>query len=82
MQQIVQCLIAGGPEHGLMRRQLWDPQCATTPTLTSGDGEVCAAAACRPSCNGSNCFLLLHPGATGQQILAMMAILVGQRAAH
>jgi hypothetical protein len=82
MEQIVECLIAGGPQHGLLRHQLWDPQYAGLPVLASDDGEVCAAAARRPSRYGSNCFLLLHPRATGRQILDMIAVLSGQRAAN
>jgi hypothetical protein len=78
MEQIVECLIAGGPQHGLVRRQLWDPQYRAAPVLASGDGEVCTAAAFRPVCPGRNLFLLLHPRATGQQILAMMALLCAQ----
>jgi len=80
MEQIVDCLIAGGPQHGLVRRQLWDPQRPALPMLASDDGEMCAAAACRPSRSGSSCFLLLHPRATGPQILAMMAVLGMQSA--
>ncbi|WP_081500702.1 hypothetical protein [Dyella japonica] len=80
MEEIVECLIAGGPQHGLKRRQLWDPQCAGPPVLASDDGEVCTAAARRPSRYGSSCFLLLHPRATGQQILAMMHVLSGNTA--
>jgi len=78
MEQIVECLIAGGPQHGLMRRQLWDPQFPTPPAVASGDGEVCIAAAFRPVHVGRNLFLLLHPRATGPQILAMMATMSAQ----
>lgn len=78
MEQIVECLIAGGPQHGLVRRQLWDPQYPAPPVLASGDGAVCAAAARRPTGAGSNRFLLVHPRATGSQILAMMSMLCAQ----
>ncbi|HUB90610.1 MAG TPA: hypothetical protein VMA74_12875 [Dyella sp.] len=73
MEQIVECLIAGGPQHGLVRRQLWDPHHPMSPAVAAGDGKVCIAAARRPAGPYSNRFLLLHPQATGQEILAMMA---------
>ncbi|GGA19974.1 hypothetical protein [Dyella nitratireducens] len=82
MEQIVECLIAGGPQHGVVRRQLWDPRYPLPPALSSGDGKVCIAAARRPAGPYSNRFLLLHPQATGQQILAMMAMLVVRNAIH
>jgi hypothetical protein len=82
MEQIVECLIAGGPQHGVVRRQLWDPRHPLTPALASGDGKVCTAAARRPAGPYSNRFLLLHPHATGQQILAMMAMLAMRNAIH
>lgn len=82
MEQIVECLIAGGPQHGVVRRQLWDPRHPLTPALAAGDGKVCTAAARRPAGPYSNRFLLLHPQATGQQILAMMAMLVVRNTIH
>lgn len=75
MEQIIECLIAGGPQHGLLRRQLWDPQYPAPPVVSAGDGNVCTAAACRHTSPGRNRFLLVHPRATGQQILAMMTML-------
>lgn len=80
MEQIVECLIAGGPQHGLVRRQLWDPECSAPPVLAANDGELCTAAARRPAGPCNNRFLLLHPRATGPQILSMMAILTAQAA--
>ena len=53
MEQIVECLIAGGPQHGLLRRQLWDPDYPTPPVLASADGELCTAAARRPAVTSS-----------------------------
>ncbi|WP_233840333.1 hypothetical protein [Dyella sp. 2HG41-7] len=80
MEQVVECLIAGGPQHGLVRRQLWDPQYPAPPVMASGDGEVCITAACRHAGSESNRFLLLHPRATGAQILAMLHMLGAQLA--
>ncbi len=73
MELIVECLIAGGPQHGQVRRQLWDPRFPQPPAVASGDGKVCTAAARSPVNGWGNRFLLLHPQATGSQILAMMA---------
>ncbi|WNL44143.1 hypothetical protein RKE25_11955 [Dyella sp. BiH032] len=78
MEQIVECLIAGGPQHGLMRRQLWDPDHPAPPVLAADDGELCSAAARRPAGPSNNRFLLLHPRATGAQIIAMMTVLTAQ----
>ena len=73
MEQIVECLIAGGPQHGLVRLQLWDPRYHAPPVVASNDGKVCIAAARLPAGQCSNRFLVLHTQATGQQILAMVA---------
>jgi hypothetical protein len=73
MEQIVECLIVGGPQHGLVRLQLWDPSYQAPPVVASNDGKVCIAAKRLPSRQCSNRFLVLHPQATGQQILAMVA---------
>jgi hypothetical protein len=78
MEQIVECLIAGGPQHGAVRRQLWDPRYPQLPAIASGDGRLCIAAARRPAGPSNNRFLLLHPHATGAQILAMVAKLGAQ----
>jgi len=75
MEQIVECVIAGGPQHGLVRRQLWDSQYPAPPVVAAGDGEVCIAAASRPAGPDGNYFLLLHPRATGAQIVAMIGML-------
>ena len=73
MEQIVECLIVGGPQHGAVRLQLWDPHCPAPPVVASNDGKVCIAAKRLPAGQCSNRFLVLHPQATGQQILAMAA---------
>lgn len=82
MEKIVECLIAGGPQHGVTRRQLWDTQYPTPPVIASADGAVCLAAACRHASADSNRFLLLHPRATGAQILAMVNRLNTDAAQH
>jgi hypothetical protein len=78
MEQIVECLICGGPQHGLVRRQVWDPRYSMPPVLACGDGQLCLAGARRMDGLDGSRFLLLHPRATGAQILAMMAVLEAQ----
>jgi hypothetical protein len=75
MEQIIECVIAGGPQHGLIRRQLWDSSYAAPVVMATDDGAVCVAAARRPAGAMGERFLLLHPKATGPQILAMLAVL-------
>ncbi|WP_449428599.1 hypothetical protein [Rhodanobacter umsongensis] len=74
MEQIVECVIAGGPQHGTIRRQFWDPQYPAPLSLVSEDGHVCLAAARRPVDSLGNRFILLHPLATGQQFMAALTI--------
>lgn len=75
MEQIIKCIIAGGPQHGQVRRQLWDSAHAAPVVLATDDGKVCIAAARRPTVAEGKCFILLHPQATGEQFTAMLAAL-------
>ena len=75
MEQIIKCIIAGGPQHGQIRRQLWDSAHAAPVVLATEDGKVCIAAARRPTAAEGKCFILLHPQATGEQFTAMLAAL-------
>jgi hypothetical protein len=75
MEQIIECIIAGGPQHGLVRRQLWDSEYSAMPVLSTIDGQICIAAAHRPvgNGNGTPCYILLHPKATGEQFRDLLA---------
>lgn len=75
MEQLIKCIIAGGPQHGQVRRQLWDSAHAAPVVLATDDGKVCIAAARRPTAAEGKCFILLHPQATGEQFTAMLAAL-------
>jgi hypothetical protein len=76
MRQFVECIIAGGPEHGLIRRQLWDAGQAPQPMLSTQDGKVCSVAASRTAgIPGCRFLLLLHPQASGRQFIDMLAVL-------
>lgn len=72
MEQI-ECIIVGGPQHGLVLRQLWDQRRAAPLCVTATDGAPCVAAARRHDRNRRPHYLLLHPRATGEQILTMLA---------
>lgn len=80
MYQFIECIIAGGPEHGLIRRQLWDTRHALPPVLSMQDGQTCNVAACRTSGNSGRRFLLLHPLASGREFIDMLAVLNGHTA--
>ncbi len=71
MEQI-KCIIVGGPQHGLVLRRLWEQRRPTPLCATAVDGEPCTAAACRHD-EGMVTRYLLHPRATGEQILTMLA---------
>ncbi len=72
MEQLVECIIVGGPQHGLVSRQFWDSQSPLPLTLVTDDGEACVAAASRRPGVAGNRIILLHPAATGQQLTGML----------
>jgi len=75
MHQFIECIIAGGPEHGLIRRQLWDTRYALPPLQSRQDGQICTVAARRTAGRSGCCFLLLHPLASGREFIDMLAVL-------
>ncbi|WP_266168326.1 hypothetical protein [Dyella subtropica] len=75
MEQIIECIIAGGPQDGQFRRQLLDTQYNAPLVLASEDGQVCMAAARRPDGHQGTRLVLLHPQATGQQFIAALDVL-------
>lgn len=79
MEQIIECIIAGGPQHGLVCRQLWDSAYSAMPVLATRDGQICIAAAHRPAGAKNDCFILLHPQATGEQFTDLLATLSCRR---
>lgn len=72
MEQI-KCIIVGGPQHGLVFRRPWDRRRIAQLRVTAADGESCIAAARRHDQSMHTHYLLLHPRATGEQILTMLA---------
>lgn len=72
MEQI-KCIIVGGPQHGLVLRRPWDRHRPAQLCVTAVDGESCVAALRRHDRGMGTRYLLLHPRATGEQILTMLA---------
>jgi len=72
MEQI-KCIIVGGPQHGLVLRRPWDRRRPTRLCVIAADGEPCVAAVRRHDESMGTRYLLLHPRATGEQILTMLA---------
>jgi hypothetical protein len=69
MDQYFECVIAGGPQHGLVYRRPLDPRHPTPLAVITDDGELCTPAARK---YGSR-VVLLHPRATGEQFLTILA---------
>ncbi|RCS29605.1 hypothetical protein DEO45_10600 [Rhodanobacter denitrificans] len=72
MEQI-KCIIVGGPQHGLVLCHPWDRRRPAPLCVTADDGEPCVVAARRHDRSMRPHYLLLHPRATGEQILTMLA---------
>jgi hypothetical protein len=71
MEQDIEYIIVGGPQHGLVCH---DPsRQARALAIASNDGHLCLAAACRHSRESASRLILLHPQATGEQFLAILA---------
>lgn len=69
MDSYDECIIAGGPQHGMVyRRPRNDAQPAPLGVVTD-DGQLCKPAARK---YGSR-VVLLHPQATGEQFLTILA---------
>lgn len=75
MEQIIECIIAGGPQHGEVHYQQWDSAHGATVTLTVDDGELCIAAAQGPTTPHGKSFILLHPLAASGQLAGLLAAL-------
>lgn len=74
MNTLFKYVIVGGPQHGeIIKRARLKPAPAGPPSVVAQDGKRCVAAALRRRPRGRACLLLLHPDATGAQILTMLA---------
>jgi hypothetical protein len=68
----IEYVIVGGPQHGLITLRSWKADSTTPPAEPACDGVLCRAAARRHGRIGTR-YLLLHPQATGEQFLTMLA---------
>jgi hypothetical protein len=73
MASIIECIIAGGPQHGSVSRRRWDSQRGAPLAVIGDDGQLCVAAARKRSDADRTRFILLHPQATGEQFLTLLA---------
>jgi hypothetical protein len=69
MDTFFECIIAGGPQHGLVYRRPLDARHPTPLAVITEDGQLCTPAARK---FGSR-VVLLHPHATGAQFLTILA---------
>ncbi len=72
MEQSIECIIVGGPQHGTICRRPWAADGSAQLRLATCDGLLCSAAARRHDRSGTR-YILLHPTATGEQFLTMLA---------
>lgn len=73
MNTFFECIVAGGPQHGLVFRRPLDASHPTPLAVTTDDGLLCAPAACKPGGPAGTRVVLLHPQATGAQFLTILA---------
>ncbi len=73
MEQVIEYIIVGGPEHGLICRAPLPSVPPQAIAISSNDGQLCRVAARRHSDDMAMRMLLLHPHATGEQFRTMLA---------
>lgn len=73
MEQVIEYIIVGGPQHGLVCRTPASSEPPHAVAIPSNDGQLCRVAAYRRSQPVGTRLLLLHPQATGEQFRTMLA---------
>ena len=73
MDMVIEYVIVGGPQHGLTCRHPAPSVPADAIAISSNDGQLCRAGACRHVSRHGTRMLLLHPMATGEQFRTMLA---------
>jgi hypothetical protein len=73
MEQIIEFVIVGGPQHGMVCRHPVPSVPADTIAISSNDGQLCRVAARRRARHAGTRLLLLHPQATGEQFRTLLA---------
>lgn len=73
MEQVIEYIFVGGPEHGRICRTPVPSEPPHAVAISSNDGQLCRVAAYRRSHRVGTRMLLLHPQATGEQFRTMLA---------
>jgi len=73
MDSFFECIIAGGPQHGLVYRRPLDARHPTPLAVVTEDGLLCTPAARKHTDAQPSRVVLLHPQATGAQFLTILA---------
>lgn len=68
------CVMVGGPQHGLRVRMTCSGDAAQYPTLMAGDGLVCKPVGFRRAADGRQLWLLIHPQASGAELREQVAV--------
>ncbi|MGN2251529.1 hypothetical protein ACFWZ4_11055 [Frateuria sp. GZRe12] len=69
MDSFYECIICGGPQHGLVYKRPLNSRHSTPLAVVTDDGQLCTPAARK---FGSR-VVLLHPQATGEQFRTILA---------
>lgn len=72
MDIVFECIIAGGPQHGLVYRRPLDARHPTPLAVVTDDGQLCTPAARKQAGRAATRVVLLHPQATGAQFRAIL----------
>jgi hypothetical protein len=78
----IECVMVGGPEHGrvlIVRQDATRPQ---QPAIVAMDGQLCTCAIRRRTRRGGPRYLLMHPHASGQQLLDVLATCSSRKTYH
>lgn len=73
MDMVIEYVIVGGPQHGLICPHPSPAVEAGAIAIASRDGQLCRVGARRRSRSECTRLLLLHPKATGEQFRSMLA---------
>lgn len=69
MDSFFECVVCGGPQHGMTYRRPLDSRHSEPLAIVTDDGQLCTPAARK---FGSR-VVLLHPQATGEQFRTILA---------
>jgi hypothetical protein len=73
MERFLECIIAGGPQHGRVYRRPLDARHPAPLAVLTEDGQLCRPAARKHGGAAAARVVLLHPQATGAQFLTILA---------